>query len=140
MSTIYGTGIFGGLFQGTSTSTAQNQMVNLAQAQQNSIGLINTTIAPSYTHNPQYHPMPPRTPLTERIMLAVYRGRFNLGELAKQMPGDYDKNRKLLGDIFLTTNLHMTLDEAASLGFVLREEVGSFIEECERAGALLPGE
>lgn len=83
---------------------------------------------------------PIRNALSERCAAAVFRfnGKKNLSDLAKEMPGDYDQNRKLLSDVFLLSACHMTLEQAASLAFVLREEVGGFIELCEQHGALIP--
>lgn len=103
-------------------------------------GLFSNNLAPSYTQQPAYHPMPVRNEMTERAMLAVYRRRLDLGQVAKEMPGNYDRNRKLLGDLFLSAKTQMTLCEAASLAFVLREDIESFIQSCERVGVILPGE
>lgn len=103
-------------------------------------GLYTGPLHQGYTQQPAYHPLPARNAVTERTALAVYRKRMNLGQVAKDMPGNYDKNRKLLGDIFLTDQVKMTQCEAASLAFVLHEEVGSFLDDCERVGIILPGE
>lgn len=79
-----------------------------------------------------------RNALADHCALAVYERRVSLKDAAKEMPGDYDLNRKLLGDVFLMSPVHMTLEQAASLAFALHEEVGAFLNICDQVGAIIP--
>jgi hypothetical protein len=79
-----------------------------------------------------------RNALADHCALAVYEKRISLKRAAKEMPGDYDENRKLLGDVFLMSPIHLSLEQAASLAFVLREEVDAFLSICEQVGAIVP--
>lgn len=79
-----------------------------------------------------------RNALADQCALAVYERRVSLKEAAKEMPGDYDLNRKLLGDVFLMSPVYMTLEQAASLAFALHEEVGAFLNICDQVGAIIP--
>ncbi len=89
--------------------------------------------------NPLPYSLPmAKNALADHCALAVYERRVSLKAAAKEMPGDYDLNRKLLGDVFLMSQPHMTLEQAASLAFVLREEVGGFLSICESVGAIIP--
>ena len=109
------------------TGTASNNLVYQNQA-------LGAGIASTYT---PYTPAV-RNQLSDQCALAVYNNRIVLKDAAKEMPGDYDENRKLLGDVFLMASLHLTVEQAASLAFVFRLETGEFLRTCEQVGALVP--
>ncbi len=117
------------------TNQTQQQFLQPGTASNNLDYGSQTAIQP--TPLPYSLPMA-RNALADHCALAVYERRVSLKEAAKEMPGDFDLNRKLLGDVFLMSPCHMTLDQAASLAFALHEEVGGFLGICDQVGAIIP--
>jgi hypothetical protein len=125
---------------GKGAMMANNYVQNQLYAQQNqlyaqqNVGTAGIGIGQQIT---PYQPYPyHRNMLSEKCALAVYSNRFILGEIVLDMPGDLLRNKKLLSDVFLTEKVKMNLEQAASLAFILHEEVGQFLEVCDRVGAL----
>ena len=113
---------------------------NLQAASTNSYssqGLYGNPLANSYLGQPTYYPMPVRNSVTIKISGAMAERNIRLSDMAKEMAGDYDKNRKLLSDLFLTPGIHMTMEQATCVAFAAHVDTHEFIADCEREGYLL---
>lgn len=116
--------------------------IGVSGLQQSPFSTTNTALNPypggvQMAAQPVYQSMA-RNALSDHCALLVYERRLLLKDAAERMPGDFDLNRKLLGDLFLMSPCHMTLEQAASLAFIFGEDCHTFLRLCDEVGAIIP--